>query len=64
MTDEESKKDAMTFSYDFKHQSIEVPFLDQTHKNFDKWVKLIEEKKAEIDRLLIQKLINEVQGNV
>jgi hypothetical protein len=46
---------------DFKYQSIEVPSLDQTHKNFDKWAKWVEEKRAEIDRLLIQKLIEETK---
>jgi hypothetical protein len=45
---------------EFKHQSIEVPVLDQTHENFDKWLKWVEEKRAEIDLLLIQKMVREI----
>lgn len=47
---------------EFKHQSIEVPFLDQTHENFDKWLKWVEEKRAEIDLLLIQKTVREIEA--
>jgi hypothetical protein len=46
---------------EFKHQSIEVPVLDQTHENFDKWLKWVEEKRAEIDLLLIQKMVREIE---
>jgi len=39
---------------EFKHKSIEVPFLDQTHKNFEKWEKLIREKQADLDKEVIR----------
>lgn len=48
---------------EFKHKSIEVPFLDQTHKNFEKWEELIREKQAEIDRLLVEHLFKEARGD-
>lgn len=47
---------------DFKHQSIEVPSLGMTHENFDKWLKWVEEKRAEIDLLLIQKTVREIEA--
>ena len=34
---------------EFKHRHIEVPFLDQTHANFDEWASLVKRMQAERD---------------
>ena len=34
---------------EFKHRQIEVPFLDQTHANFDEWASLVKRMQAERD---------------
>jgi hypothetical protein len=46
---------------DFKHQSLEVPYLDQTYENFDKWLKWVGEKRAEIDLLHLQQMLREIE---
>jgi hypothetical protein len=47
---------------EFKHQSVEVPSLDQTYENFDKWLKWVAEKRAELDLLHLQQMLRDAKA--
>ena len=44
-----------------EYQPIDVSFLDQTHKNFSQWEALVEEKKAELERLIARQIIEHME---